>query len=239
MGRIADIFVKQARQLYPNGRAWKLPFGGTLEKLHKGLARSDERLIAAANSLKDSSLPHNANFDEGDAVVMEAWLGLTVSPGVDLAMRVKAIIRKLNFPGTIRPRQNWRYMQAQLQKAGFNVYVYENRFDDGSGGFVTMTPADVLGIPIGSATLGSFDLGEADLGESWATAGISLVANSISAEIDAHFAIGSNYRSTFYISSDVIDVFAEVDARREAEFRKLIHQCKPNQAVGFLFVNYV
>jgi len=145
-GRISHL----TKRLYPKGRAFRIPFGSTIEKVHKGLAISESDAYASAVSLLDSILPDNDNFTTEDASNWERRLGLITNSATDLNSRKLAIERKMNHPGTIKARQNYMYLQGQLQDAGFNVFVHENRF---------------LLDPIIPLSLGVFNLGENNLGE--------------------------------------------------------------------------
>lgn len=242
MADFEDILLKLSKRLYPKGRAWKMPFGGFFEKLHKGLAKSENRAILAANSILDSTLPDNDNFDEADAANWERCLGIYSAVGTTLADRKAAIRTKLNHPGTVAARQYYAYIESVLQSAGFDVYVTENRFLEGSPPeYVTKTATEVYGDAIGEANLGNFNLGETNLGSSWVDDGVTIVANHVEEELDAGFGFGDNLRSTFYISAPFVAGFASfvtVPAVRKQEFRQLLLQLKPQQTVGILFVNY-
>jgi len=119
---------KLGKTLYPTGRAFKIPFGGVLDKLNSALSESEQRAFDDAVSILDSALPDNDNFTTGDATDWERRLGLITNPAVPLSDRKLAIIRKIRHPGNIPARQNFLYLQGQLQDAGFNVFVFENRF---------------------------------------------------------------------------------------------------------------
>lgn len=213
-----------------------MPTGSFLEKLHIGLNQSEARAYADAVSILDSALPDNANFTSDDATAWEVRLGLITNLAVPLADRKLAIIRKMNHPGTIKARQHYLYIQGQLQAAGFAVYVYENIFSDGMGGFITKDPLIVSG-GIGGAKfqLADRQLGDRQLGPRF----INIIANHIDEALDTIFDVGANLRSTFFIGGGYLGTFANVDADRKDEFRQLILKLKPVQEVGFLFINYV
>lgn len=210
--------------------------GGTLEKLHNGLNLSEVRAYDDARSILDSALPDNDSFTTDDATDWERRLGIASSNAVPLADRKLAIIRKINHPGTIKARQNYRYVEAQLQAAGFDVHVYENKFPDGSGGFVTKTPEQILGTSAGAAIHSpTVRHGTIRHGGTYS----NKIVSYIEQEKDAQFVVAPNFRSTFYIAGGTINTFANVLASRKTEFRQLILQLKPVQECGFLFVNYV
>jgi hypothetical protein len=213
--------------------------GGIFYRLHGVLSISFAQAYKDARGVQDAQLPDNAGFTIDDANLWYAWLGIYNSGLVPLDEMKDAIRQRMSFPKVPLDKQSPAYIQAQLRAAGFDVYVYKNKFDDGMGGFTTLTPAEILGIPVGSAIYGSVDYGEADYGETWATAGISLIVNYIEDAKDADFAIGDNYKATFYIAGATVSTFADVPEVRHIEFRQLILKYKSLQMVGIMFVNYV
>jgi hypothetical protein len=239
MPNISDKLLALTRQLYPTGRAWKMPVSGTLEQLHIALSVSEDRAYNDAISILDSLLPDNDNFTTDDANDWERRLGIISNPLVPLPSRKLAIIRKMNQPGAAPAKSNWRYLQEQLQAAGFDVYVYENIFPyyypDGD---VTETPYQVTGGDTSFYTpnrYGQYRYGQVNYGGSYK----KFVANHIDETRDWLFNIGSNLRSTFYIGGPTLGSFADVDTLRKDEFRQLILTIKPAQTVGFLLINYI
>lgn len=230
-----EKILELTSKLYPTGRAFKLPVDGPLSKLHSALAESESDAFDDAVSILNSALPDNDQFTTDDATDWERRLGLITNDAVSLANRKLAIIRKMNHPGTIPARQHYLYLQGQLQAAGFDVYVFENRFPDGFGGYVTQTPQAVTGGAGSEIQHGDIQHGDSQHG----TQIFDLVVNSIDADIDKFFNIGGNLRSTFFIGGNPLGTFANVDADREVEFRQLILKIKPVQTVAYLFINYV
>lgn len=230
------------QQLYPTGRAWKMPEGSVFEKLHTALNLSEKRAYEDAMATLNVILADNSDFTADDAERWEERLGMIVNPLLDLAERKAAILRKYNHPGVIPARQNWQYLQEQLQSAGFNVYVYENIFSDGLGGFETLSPTDIVGSAVTTLWEHGIDaeMGEVEHGTFYEGAVYeNCVANYIDEDLDQWFNTGDNLRNTFYISGGYIDTFADVDVNRKDEFRQLILKLKPAQTVAFLFVNYI
>lgn len=224
------------KQLYPTGIAFKMPKGGFFEKLHLALNESENRAYNAAYGLLDNILPDNANFTEADAYDWERRLGLITGLGVSLEDRKKAIKRKINHPGTIAARQHYLYIQGQLQAAGFDVYVYENRFPYGGGTYYTRSIYDVAGL-IGT---NEFQYGEGQYGDGqYGPTYGNIIANHIDEVQDQQFYITSNLRNTFFIGGNPLGSFANVNENRKAEFRQLILKLKPAQMIGYLLINYV
>lgn len=215
-----------------------LTSGGILKRLHRALDKGKVRLYNDARSTYDSILPLSDGFTADDATDWERRLGITTN-NTDLATRKLAIQRKMNYPGTDAAMQSALYLQQQLQAAGFDLYIYENIFSDGMGGYITKTPAEVLGIDAGDAIYGNAEYGNIEYGQTYASSGITLIANHIEDAADADFTISPNYRSTFFIAGSTITTFADVPAERHDELRQLILMIKPVPTVGFMFVNYV
>lgn len=236
---ISEKILLLTKQLYPTGRAFKMPSGGWFEKLHIGLAQSEVRAFNDALSIKDSMLPDNNNFSADDATDWERRLGLIYSPLTPLSDRKLAIKRKIQHPGLIKARQHYLYLQGQLRAAGFDVYVYENRFLV-SGIWVTKPATDfVFGIGTTQFQHGEARHGQRQHGGTWA----NKIANHIDEEEDLIFNVGNNLRSTFFIAgSDInnpVTAIASVPLVRKKEFRQLILKLKPVQTVGYLLINYI
>lgn len=254
---------KLSSQLYPSGRAMRTI--GWKEKLHTALALSEARAWDDNASTLLSILPDNDSFTAQDCTDWERRLGMVTNLSTSLEDRKAAILLKMNYPGTLRARQNYRYVEAQLQAAGFPVYVHENRFSIGGGNYETQSLvevyADTFGdqSQLGSGQLGDFQLGggtdiafntlmeQVQLGD-WQMGDSQLAyryrkeyfcANHISETQDEPFNIGANLRSTFFICDAYLGEFADVPAARKDEFRQLILKLKPAQTVSFLLINYV
>lgn len=235
---VRDKILALTNQLYPTGRAFKMTNGGTHWKLHNALSISEARAYEDALSILDSAIPDNDNFTAEDATQWEQRLGLITNPLVALSIRKQAIIRKMNHPGTIKARQHYLYIEGQLQAAGFDVYVYENLFDDGMGGYETQTPTDfsIPAYPIASQQHSDFvQHGDIQHGGSYG----NKVVNNIYQTLDDSFDTGSDLFFTFFIGGSMAGSWADVDAEREAEFRQLILKLKPANTAAFLLVNYI
>lgn len=93
--------------------------------------KSFVRLYEDALSILNTTLADNDNFSETDATNWERVLAL-MNSSLTLTERKQAINRKLAYPNGIAERANYIFIQDQLQSAGFDVYVYENRISFGS-----------------------------------------------------------------------------------------------------------
>ena len=228
-----QTILNLSKSLYPKGRAFRMPFNSILERLTQALAISEDEAYNRALDIFDAILPDNVNFTEEDAEKWERRLGLITNSLTSLADRKLALLRKINHPGTIVARQHFLYLQGQLQSAGFNVFVHENRFPDGFGGFETKTPNELIGISGDAVHSPLIQHGQIQHGSGFS----EKIANNIDAAIDALFNIGNNFRSTFFIGGVAPGDFATIPGSREKEFRQLVLRIKPVQTIAFLFLD--
>ena len=231
---IVETIQALTRQLLPTGRAFKGPADGWLQTLINALSLSEARAYSDATAILYSILPDNPDFNTDDATDWERRLGMIASTA-PLEDRKLAIKHKMNHPGAIKARAHYLYIQGQLQAAGFDVYVYENRFLV-SGSYVTQTPYAVFG---GTGVLnnqhGQFNHGQRNHGGIWG----DIIANHIDVARDRIFNVGINLRATFFIFGSTLGAPAYVPANRRDEFRQLILKLKPVQNVGYLYIVYI
>jgi hypothetical protein len=229
MSEVSDI-VALTRQLLPTGRAFNFPVGGMSDKYFTALATVEAEMLGRCVGVLDSILPDNPNFTEDDANDWAIRLGIYFTPGTTFADKKKAILRKYAHPGTIKARQNWRYLQAQLRAAGFDVYVHENPD--------ALSPYDVITEIPGTGLFhytGSYHGEDVYHGDDV----LYKVANSIYDSVDALFEVpDADYSSTLFIGGETLGSFATVDDDRRLEFRQLILTLKPAHLVAFLFINF-
>lgn len=229
MRTLTDIFLYLTKRLYPTGRTFLIPINSWILSVHKALIVSEQEVYEAVLGTLNSILPDNDEFTEQDASDWERRLGIIRSEGLTLEERKAAIKRKYAAPGDIPARQHYLYVEGQLQSAGFDVYVHENRP-------VAEPPSAYPGFTSSIGTsLGSFQLGQKGLGAST----INLCANHISEKQDSQYSIGSDYRNLFFIGGLTKGDATTIPLNRKDEFRQLILQLKPNQCVAILFINYV
>lgn len=234
---VTDELLALTHQLYPSGRAFWMPVGGDMEKLHLGINESLDQSYQDALTLFSGLLPDNSDFNESDAANWERVYGITTNAGLPLQQRMNAIYQKIAFPGGQPARQNYLFIQGELQQAGFDVYVYENIFSDGMGGFTTKTPQQISSDP---SIFTQVRYGQVRYGQSrYGNVLNNKIANSVNESDDLHFDIGGDLTGTFFIGGPTLGSFANVPAARHDEFRQLILQLKPTQNVGFLFINYI
>jgi len=215
--------INLTKQLYPTGRAFNIRTNGVFFKLSDSLAASEARVLSELRNLLSRVIPDNAVFDAEDAGHWERALGLPIAPeGVDLEGRKQIIYNKMKYPGTLKARQHYLYIEARLRENGFNVYILENDLSE--------TPA--------AMNYGEFNYGEGVYGS--AAIDWTVCANYTDETKDRVFNIGLpvNYRATFYVGGQNPGDFATVPAERKNEFRELILKLKPAQTVGLLRINY-
>lgn len=233
---LADKLLSLARQLYPTGRAYRMPADGYLEGLHKALGVTEAIAYTDFISPLNNMLPDNDGFGIDDATDWVRRLGMISNYALSLNERKQAIYRKMNFPGGQPARQNKSFLQFQLQLAGFDVFVYENIFEDGMGGSIAKDPLEVTGGTGGTIfEHGMFEHGTHEHGIYWD----NIIANKIDEIEDNNFVLPSDLSATFFIGGPTLGSFANVDENRKEEFRQLLLTLKPASTVGFLFINYI
>lgn len=244
-------------EVYGNETGSLNPFG---KQLFMAESKSFTRLYDDAVSLLNTILPDNDFFNETDAENWERVLGL-FTQNLTLEERKAAISRKKAYPNGILERSYYLFIQQQLQDAGFDVYVHENRFADGSGGWDVQDPDDLLSTPY---QLGLGELGVSELGGSTDGITYSIAANYLDEDTDNTFYStapnpmelgvgelgvgelqqslpvdkGTGLRYTFFVGGETFPSMASVPNERKQEFRQLILTLKHNHTLGFLLINY-
>lgn len=222
------LFNELSAQLYPTGRAFYKNEKGQFRALEEAINTSFARLIEDSNLFIDSIFPDNENFNAEDATLWEYRLGLITNETVSLELRKQAIFRKLGYPNNIRARQNYRFIENQLNLSGFDVFVHENLPP-------YQTPLDIVSSSLNQIQHG----GSLQHGDSTQHGGDSfdLIANSIE-EIES-FSIGANNLwSTFFIGGPNLGDTAVVPRNRLREFKETVIKLKPAHTVAFTFINY-
>lgn len=205
--------LKLSKQLFPTGRAWKIPVNSVFEKLLKGLAASEVRAYNYAITVLYKILPDNANFTSNDATLWERRLGLPIQSGsLNLETRKSIILRKYQYPGRFLNRQNYRYLEAQLQLAGFAISITENT-----------NPAMLIGTVFSH----SFDT-EHGFHTEMGAIDVDLIANS--AERGEVFDVQT--------ALDVFIINGIIPPALLTTFRKLVLSLKPVNTVAILNITY-
>lgn len=223
-------------QLYPTGRVWNLPEESEFSKLHIAINKSMLRLSEAIYNLIDSSFPDNVNFDELDATLWEYRLGMVTNKSLSIETRRNNVLRKLTFRNNTKARQNVKYIEYQLNQAGFDVKIYSNIFFTEEGVKYYKTPEDILGLQVSDVQHG--DNTQHGSGTQHGGGNVSVIANS---EEEENFGIGgdSNLWSTFFIAGSDISENALIPKSREKEFRRLVLSLKPAHLTAYTFITYI
>lgn len=208
------------------------------KRLVNAYLKSYERLYENAFSILNQILADNDNFDATDAANWERIFGLS-NIGLTLDERKTNILRKQSYPNGVAERGHYLFIQDQLQAAGFDVYVTENRFTDGAGGW-NVTDPDTLPGPYKilanyadetvddeflNETFNTFEFGQAEFGEMEFGIGPQLTDEQ-------------KLRYTFFITDATFPNNASVPLARKNEFRSLLLKLKPAHTIGYLFINY-
>lgn len=219
---------------------------------------------AALLGVTNSILPDNDYFDEIDATKWEQTLRL-LSNISDLEERKKRISQKLNYPNGVVERLNKDFIQEQLQAAGFNVYITENRFWNGTK--YEVADPDDLGdqmVQYGLVEYGASEYGGTISGVNYT----GIVANFVDEDLDNEFFTSetinppqygeieygaSEYggltttrldrdiqlQASFFVGGSSFPSFVNIDINRKEEFRQLLLKLKPMHTLGFLYINYI
>ena len=220
------MLKKLAKQLLPNGRAFRMPSNGDGDKFLEAIAESKQDAFNSAIGILDAILPDNTNFTSLDATQWERRLGMIINPSASLNDRKLAIQRKMNNPGNIQARQSGDYIQQALRDAGFNVTLYWN------------VNRSLLPTPIykqnvfGLNNFGVYNFGLLPLivypnGE--------IVANFINKIKDESFNLGVNNNSFFVVCNTILGNPAYIPSERREELRQLILRLKPLHLPCLLF----
>lgn len=232
---VTAIFANLARQLYPTGRAFYVKFDSTFYNLHKSLNISFLRLLENADATINSALPDNDEFNLQDVELWEYRLGLNSSETLSLETRRDLVLAKFSYPNNNVARQHPNFIQTQLQNAGFDVYIHENRFFENNE-WISKEPDDIVTIDLTESQHG----GESQHGDSFrhGVGGFEVIANSSDAA--ESFSIGeNNLWATFFIGGENLGSFASVPENRLTEFKELVLKYKPAHLVAITFINFV
>jgi hypothetical protein len=229
-------------ELYPTGRAFYKPKGGTFDLLHDAINLSFLRFVKKYRNLIDASIPDNENFTADDASFLEFKYGLIDGTGNDLELRKSALRRKMGHPNNIKGRQSKNFIENQLRISGFNVRVFENTPTFASVGIgsvtsnipIYKTPGEVSGSVVDTTQHG----GDTQHGEGTFHGGVTfeVVANKI--DPDESYGVGDNLWASFFICGENLGENAIIPESRRREFRELVLKLKPAHLAAYIFVNF-
>lgn len=231
-------FIELTRQLYPTGLAFSVSRGTNYYALHEGLSMSESKALNDAIAVLFQVLPDNDNYTTEDATAWEEKLRIPIAtPGVSLADRKAAILRKIRYPGDTIARQSAQFIESELNTAGFNVKVIANKFNG---------EVDAIKVGTGGELYNRFNI-DTQFQAGTRFQKIAVDANATGVVISQLNQADENIkdqnrlslRSCFIISGDPYPALANIPAAREREFRNLILTLKPAETHAFLFVNYI
>lgn len=230
---LTDMLSELAMQLYPTGRAFYMMRNSVMDRVHLAFNRSFIRLINDAQSTIDSCFPDNDNFTADDCFLWEYRFGMVTNTSLGLADRRAAIYRRMSRGRNVPARQHKNYIEAQLQLAGFNVFVYENGFIQG-GVRVYKTPYDITSVLPQAVQHGG--VSQHGIGMQHGGGSFQVIANSY--EPNEVYLVGRLWAS-FFIGGSTLGAMAVIPSNREEEFRELVLKLKPAQTAAFTFINYI
>lgn len=217
-----DVLLKLVKQLHPTGRAWNLQNESDFESFYIANNVQLERFVNDSADLLNSILPDNSNFTESDCFDWEVRLGLITNTSLSLEVRKEAIIRKMNYPGNQLARQNYRFLEYSLQKAGFDLYIYENTS-------LILPNANIIN-RYGQKRYGQIRYGKR-IG--------NVCIEYLDEILDQGHDVSNSLKESFFVSSIDVNVNATVPISRKLELRELIIKIKPLNTVGFLNIDFV
>lgn len=226
---LSDIMSNLASQLYPTGRAFYMKKGGVMDNTHLAFNRSFIRIIEDCKSTIDSTFPDNDNFTIEDCTLWEYRFGIVTNDLLTLEQRKSAIFRRMSRGRNVPARQHKNYIEAQLQLAGFDVYLYENTFP-------YKRPQDITELlPTNVQHGGDSQHG---IGMQHGGSSAQIIANSYQSN-ELYSVSDERLWATSFLGGSTLGSFATIPANREEEFRELILKLKPAHLAFFTFINYV
>lgn len=245
------------------GNAFIQTFGSEAspsKRLVNAFLKSIERYYVDLLSLLNQIIADNDGFDEIDAGNWERVYGL-IAGSLTLDERKTNIINRQGYPNGELERSTAEFLQAELQKAGFDVYIQENRFPDGAGGWLTEDP-DLIGTL--AEQLGLSEMGIAEMNGDIPGLDYTIIANYVDETLDetyfdvvfqqnelgvaemgvaemgtfAGFSRDEELRFTFFIGGQSYPSEATVALSRKDEFRQLVLRLKQNHNIAFAYINY-
>lgn len=223
-----------------------------------------DQLYSDMVGILNTIIPDNEEFDSTDADRWESTFEI-VSNLTDIEERKTRILRRLFYPNGVVERSNVEFIQDQLRASGFDVYVVENRFWNGSEYEVqdpdALTDKDVQ---LGLGNLGVIELGGIIPGTNYT----GIIANYVNEDLDNQFfsstvvtppELGENQlgafelggqtsvrlprdiqlQGSFFIGGQSFPSFASVPLSRKDEFRALLLKLKPVHTLGYLYINFI
>lgn len=237
LSSVSSLMANLATQLYPTGRAWYMLKNSVMEKFHSAINVSFVRLVDDSRKTLDSCFPDNENFSEDDCNLWEYRFGMRTNSTLSLSVRRNAILQRMARGRNVPARQHIKYLEYQLQLAGFNVWLHENGFvppgvDDPIRFY--KRPQDIIALM--AENVQHSDSTQHGIGVQHGGVNSEVIANSYKS--NELFSVGDDYLwATFFIGGETLGEVAEVPENRMEEFRELVLKLKPAHLVAFTFIN--
>lgn len=232
---LTSLFSNLASQLYPTGRAFNMFKNDIKDKLHSAINISFSRLIEDAQLTIDSCFPDNTNFSEDDCTLWEYRFGMVTNTLLSVEQRKQAIYRRMGRGRNIPARQHIKYLEHQLQLAGFNVFLHENGTKVGES-IVYKTPQEIMALSLDMVEHGGDT--QHGVGTQHGGTDVQIIANSYKPN-ELFSVADENLWGSFFIGGETLGTSADVPLNRLEEFKELVLKLKPAHLVAFTFINYV
>lgn len=235
----SSVFFDLYKQLLPTGRAWNLYKGSNLDYLFSCLSENDLKKYDLVEKIKKVSLPYTITTIE-EVKIWEQRFGIISNSSLSVEERKLEIIRKYDYPSNFLERQGLYFMETEIRKAGYNVYLKDNIFYDNGGNLYTKDPNALTstGNMLDKYSLGEYVLDSGSLD-------YTLLANNIDEQKDASYVFSSNFEEIIFVGNISVkdnnstDLHAIVNKKRKKEFRELLFKLKPTHSVCVLYINYL
>ena len=255
---IQKTFSAALKKSLPSGDAFQGEPNTDSHRYHQAtstvFAQALDDFLSVQN-LTIPKVPVDQDFTIQDLMRLENAYGLLINNSIPVQDRVNSLNQRMKGASGYAGRNSAQWLQDQLFNAGFQVYVLENKFPDGSGGFIPKIPR----WETGTIFLADDEyLGNETPVEKEAIMGrnqLSVtsqpkIVNSIYPEEDSAFDLGDLedennplLKTTFFLTGGTggavgvrgipnYDTDAFVPANREIEFRILVLANKPAHTVA-------
>jgi len=246
-------FKAAFKKSLPTGDAFQPEPNLDADKYHQATAKVFAQALddfISVENLTIPKIPVDDDFTLDDLARLENAYGLLINKSIPVENRLAALEQKMKGASGYQGRQSAAWLQDQLFNAGFEVYVLENKFSDGAGGYETKVPRwkDVNIVMQDDEYMGQETPFEdrAVMGRNVSTiAQEPKIVNSIYPEEDSVFDMGNLQddtnpllKSTFFLTGGTggavgvrgipdYEADATIPSNRELEFRILVLANKP------------
>ena len=223
-----NVFVDgQGNQFTGGGEdTFIIPTDGT----YNGRLLSIISIARKVLSIQDQRIPDNENFTSDDAENWERVFGIIPPAGSTLEDRKKVILSYWSIP-SYENRLTKDYLQEQLNIAGYDVQVVENRFYDPlSNTFKVLADNDS---EFDSNTFDSFVFDGTGYDPT------EILMNYIDPAKEDPINLNEFNANNVIFIGHPTEPRANIDISKKSQFRELILKYKPAHMACMIFVNYV